>query len=313
MLMRWKRTSRLKLVDEADAPPRTLEIFAEVRERLGVPVVPKLYQAYAAFPEFLELHWTAFRPVLESRQFFLLGARLAAEAYTRAHNYFEVQKLGSRELNASIADTIPLVQVLDYYQYLNPLLLLIAVGQMQAFESAVGQDGGRVERASHPIFSVAPRWLDDEQANPQIRRIWEERRHMLSLAFVSEEHRALACWPGFYQEFWSAMKDVLKSPLCSDCQSRIAESAWTLVRELPARIETNLPDLLEAGLEDDTLSAVVEMNQAFVQALSGLMLDISFARIGYEGGTRTEHRSHAAKPPASDTKSKKAGSPPQAA
>jgi len=84
MNMRWKRGNRLRLVSEDEAPSRTRKIFDEVRRDLGLPVVPVLYQAYAVFPEFLELHWEAFRPVVQSRQFFQLGARLAAETYTRA-------------------------------------------------------------------------------------------------------------------------------------------------------------------------------------------------------------------------------------
>ena len=52
-----------------------------------LPVLRFLYQAYAAYPEFLEIHWQAFRPAVQSRQFFLCGARLAAESYTRVHNY----------------------------------------------------------------------------------------------------------------------------------------------------------------------------------------------------------------------------------
>ena len=96
--MRWRRGSRLKLVTEAEAPSGTRAIFDEVRHSLGLPKVPLLYQAYAAYPEFLEIHWQVFRPAVESRQFFSLGARLAAESYTRAHNYFEVGSLASREL-----------------------------------------------------------------------------------------------------------------------------------------------------------------------------------------------------------------------
>src|SRR5437868_4348400 len=91
--MRWKRGNRLKLVTEADAPSRTRQIFDEVRHALGLPEVPFLYQAYAAYPVFLELHWQSFCPSVESQQFFQLGDRLAAEAYTRAHNYFGVRDL----------------------------------------------------------------------------------------------------------------------------------------------------------------------------------------------------------------------------
>lgn len=311
MLMRWKRGSQLKLVNEADAPRRTREIYAEVRQRLGVPTVPKLYEAYAAFPEFLDLHWQAFRPVLESRQFFLLGARMAAECYTRAHNYFPNPKLPSINTQSGTVEPLSLTEVIDFYQYLDPLLLLIAVAQMQALEGPLGQGQAQSEPAHHPSFPVAPPVLGDEEASPDVHRIWEERRQILALAFISDEHRSLACWPGFYLEYWSALNNLLQSPLYPDSQSRIVESAWSLVRELPGRIDTEIPQLLEAGVKDEQLSALAATNAAFVQALSGLVLDITFARIGSEAATRTEARHQ--KPPAPELKHQKVGSPTRAA
>ncbi len=286
--MRWKRGSRLRLVSEADASPRAREIFAQVRERLGVPIVPPLFQAYAVFPEFLELHWRSFHPLIESRQFFVLGARLAAECYTRAHNYFAIDSLAGRKAEPAENVTPPLPQVLDYYQYLDPLLLLITAAQMLAFEGTAGVSAEAPDSARHASFPVAPRLLSDSEATAAVQRIWEERRRILELAFVSDEHRALACWPEFYQRYWAGMKDLLQSPLYTDCQYRIGESATKLVRELPVPVDTAIPQLLDAGLDNDQVYSLVRVNEAFLQALTGLLLDITFARIGLEGGNHKE-------------------------
>ena len=283
--MRWKRGNRLRLISTSEAPPQTRAIFDELRHSLGVPTVPALYRAYAAFPEFLELHWQAFRPVLASRQFFLLGARLAAESYTRAHNYFEIPSLPSRGPASEAAGGLPIAQVLDYYQYLDPLLLLIASAQMQAFEGAIGQAEAAPDEARHANFPVAPCLLDDAHASVAVQRVWEERRRILHLAFVSEEHRALACWPEFYLECWTALKQLLPSPIYADCQYRIGESACVLARELPERIETEISQLLDAGVDSEAVTSLARIQEAFVEALTGLLLDVTFARIGCEGGS----------------------------
>jgi hypothetical protein len=307
--MRWKRGSRLQLVSEDEASPRTREIFVEVRERLGVAAVPALYRAYAAFPEFLELHWQAFRPVIESRPFFVMGARLAAECYTRAHNYFELPAIPCQ---AQVAETLPLAQVLDYYQYLDPLLLLVTAAQMQAFEGPIGQRQEDPEAAQHPVFPVTPCSMSDSEAPSAVHRIWEERRRVLELAFVSDEHRALACWPDFYQPYWAELKELLRSPLYADCQYRIGESALKLARELPVTLETTIPQLWEAGLDDRQISSLARINAAFMQALTGLVLDITFARIGYEGGTMRERNLNSEdRPPQKPVES--AGAPSRAA
>lgn len=321
--MRWKRGSRLRLVSEADASPRTREIFAEVRESLGLPVVPLLYRAYAVFPDFLELHWQSFRSLIDSRQFFVLGARLAAECYTRAHNYFAVDDLSGLEAETAANITLPLPHVLDYYQYLDPLLLLITAAQMQAFEGAAGGLIQEPENARHASFSVPPPLLSDSQATVDVQRIWEERRRILELAFVSDEHRSLACWPVFYQRYWSELKDLLESPLYADCQYRLGESAMKLARELPVPIETAIPQLLEAGLDSDQLYGLVRVNEASLQALTALLLDATFARIGLEGGNRkvefAESEAGGEKPVASERalpperRARQAGTPTRAA
>jgi hypothetical protein len=309
--MRWKQGNRLKLVTESEAPAPTRQIFDEMRNWLGISAVPKLYQAYAAFPEFLQLHWQAFRPAVETRQFFLLGARLAAECYTRAHNYFEVRNLASNDPLSAGSDALPLAQVLDYYQYLDPLLLLIAAAQMQAFEGPIGQRPAIPQPGLHPCFPIAPPLLSDAEATPAVHRIWDERRRMLELAFISDEHRALACCPRFYEEYWLALKDLLRLPLYADSQLRVGESAWSLTRELPAKVDIGIPLLLDAGLDDEQVSSAIRINEAFLQALSGLVLEITFARIAYEGGTRRE--SHAESLLPVEKPPQKTGSPTRAA
>ena len=307
--MRWKRGNRLRLIGEGEAPPRTREIFDEVRQSLGVPTVPAFYQAYAVFPQFLEMHWAAFRPAIRSRQFFSLGARLAAESYTRAHSYLDVGSLTVSD------DTVPtahlsLGQVLDYYQFLDPLLLLIASAQMQAFEGPVGRKGV-AEATLHPLFQAAPALVTDEEAGASVQRIWTERRRLLEVAFTSDEHRALAVWPEFYREYWACLRKSITSPVYADTQYRIGESAWTMVHELPARVETAPAQLLENGMEVEELASLMRINQAFMQAMAGLLLDVTFARIACDGGSREQ--SQPLSSAASTSVRKKAKSPTRAA
>ena len=309
--MRWRRGQCLTLVGESEAPGPTREIFGQVRDTLGIPEVPKLYQAYAAFPEFLQLHWQAFRPALELRESFLLGSRLAAESYTRAHNYFEIAPMRHEGAGSHAPSCLSLTEVLDYYLYLDPLLLLIAAVQMRAFEGPVGSLLGCPGPAQHSRFAVAPCLLKNGQADAELQRSWRERGRMLELGFIADEHRALACWPEAYVEYWAALKDLLQSPVCADCRYRLAESALGMADEFPVAVETNLVQLQDAGLDDNQISSLVRVNEAFLQGLTGLVLDITFARIGCEGGTRPELCAQAG--PAPELAMHTAGSPIRAA
>jgi hypothetical protein len=249
-----------------------------------------LYPAYAVVPRFLDLHWQAFGPLLHTRQFFRMGERLGAEAYTRAQSYFDIPDLRSIRLHDHAAHdgNCGLAGTLEYYQYLDPLLLLITVAQMQAFDGNVGCPQGETEPANPKGFVNIPALAPIEGAGLPLSRIWEERRRALGLAFVPEEHRAMAMWPEFYQRYWTALKDLMASPLYADCQFRIGESAWELAAELPVQIETEIPRLLEAGITDDEIRLLARINESLIGSLTGLLLDVTFLRIACEGGSRAQ-------------------------
>jgi hypothetical protein len=249
-----------------------------------------LYQAYAAVPTFLKLHWEALRPALHTKKFFGMGERLAAEAYTRAQSYFaipDVSGLGRATNEHRAAEMDSLVHALEYYQYLDPLLILITVAQMQAFDGVVGSVDEQAERGSPRLNTLAPELADPERPAPVLQRLWEERRRALDLAFVPDEHRAAAMWPGIYQPCWTALRDLVASPLYADCQYRIGESAWGLVSDLPVQIETDITRLLEAGLTDEEISYSARVNESLIGAFTGMLLDVTFMRIACEGGSRT--------------------------
>src|SRR5256885_6773144 len=149
-----EKRGKLKFVREREAEGRTREIFDEVRHALRIPGIPLLYQAYAAHPEFLELHWRAFKPLLASAEFFNTADRLRGEAYTRAHNYFPINDLCEPldRMSFSPGAKHQLGDVIDLFNFKDPLVLLISSIQLLAFDQAIPQEELPAASAEHPIF-----------------------------------------------------------------------------------------------------------------------------------------------------------------
>lgn len=285
--MRSKRGSRLKLVNEADAPLPLRAIFDDVRHGLGVPSVPLLYRAYAAVPGFLQLHWKTLKPMLETGQFFALGARLCAETYTRAQSYLEIPDLRAEFEASERTETDRVSDVLDYYQYLDPLLILITAAQMQAFGGPVGHDLSRdIGTGSRHKFTRSPQLAETWCDVSGLERPWDEHWRSLTAGFIPEEHRALAKWPQLYQRCRFDLQQLAALPLYADCQFRLAESAFGLVRELPVQVEMGISVLLEAGITDEQISLATKINETLLSAFTSLLLDVMFTRIACEGGSR---------------------------
>src|SRR5947209_6848358 len=133
--MAWKR-QKLRMVPEAEAQGDVLEIYSEIKQALGLPYINPMFQALGSYPKYFRIFWDALRADLETREFFSLAQRIAAEAYTRVHNYLNVPDLSQRvnELGFSTGAQEELRDVIDLYLYNNSVLLLIVAAEMQGFE-----------------------------------------------------------------------------------------------------------------------------------------------------------------------------------
>src|SRR3954462_10191096 len=234
-----ERRGKLLLVREKEADGRIREIFELIKQSLGIPFVPVIYQALAAYPEFLEQHWRAFSQLTAAHQFFQLGSRLRGEAYTRMHNYFQIEDLCEplTEMSFSSGAKHQLGDVIDLFNYVNPLLLVIISAQLSAFEQPIGQSrNGQVGRAEHPHFMERPVLIEEETASVPVKRVYQEIKRVLSLPVVNTDYRAFARWPDFLNEFWKALRRIVQAPSYHEQQRALCESSEAMVKELKCRL-----------------------------------------------------------------------------
>jgi len=286
--MPWRKGNKLKVVREAEAEGRTADIYREIKSALGVPHVNVVFQAYAVYPEFLARFWEACRPLVATQEFFDLAERIGAEAYTRMHNYFAVPDLCSGVAREGLSADArqDLTSIAELFHYNNPLLLLLVSAQMQAFETSVGRSGQATQPADPPVFSGTPALIEEDEAAPAIRRIYDDIKRTFGLPIVNTDYRAFARWPDFLETYWPVLKNIAQSPVYQESQQGIHESAWNLARELPVPFDLSASKLIDDGMDDDHVSDVFRITELFVHVLSGLVLNVAVAKIGLEGGTQ---------------------------
>jgi hypothetical protein len=293
--MPWQKRNRLKRVCENEAQGRIREIYAETKDVFGVPYVDFVFQAFAVYPAFLELHWQALKTVVTSQQFFTLADRLRADAYTRAHSYLPVRDFGEpvRRMNLGEDEHRELVRVIDLGNYGMPLVLLTMAAQFLAFEAPIGRVDAVQTPADHPVFPGAPVLVEEDVAPTEVRRIFEELKRCLNLPFVPGEYQAFARWPEFLDIYWQSTKNAIKSPVYEGCHHALRETAFSLAREFPQPLQLAIPDLSESGMSDSDITSVVRITELFVYSLSASVLNLAVAKIGIEGGTRMKERDKA--------------------
>ena len=286
--MPLSRKRRLPLVREADVSGRTLEIYQEIKSALGVPHVNVIFQAYGVYPRFLDLMWKTMQPAVETLDFFRFADRLRAEAYTSTHNYFSIPDLcySIREVHFSVGAQHELTDAVELFHYNNPLLLLIAATQLQAFEDGPMHHRTAPTGADHPVFTQKFVKITEEAAPLPIRKIYEEMKRILGVSFINTDYQTFARWPDFLTLYWNALKPVVSSPVYGESQHALRESALLLASDLPNAPRLSVEHMQEAGLTDEEISPVIHITEEFLELLAGLVQNIAFAKIALEGGNR---------------------------
>ena len=281
--MPWRKGRRLPLVRESEANGETLQVYEQAKQILGVPYVSAMFRALAVYPKFLELFWQSVRPALETQQFFHLGDRLRAEAYTCVHNYLSLPELSAardlpRETQQEIRETI------EIFHYLDPLMLLLATTQMAAFERPVGQLPAGKTPAQHPIFVRPPLLAEEETASPEAKAIYEDMKPAFGSTALNTAYLALGRFPEFLENYWKVLKPITQSPLYTLSHAGVRETAWALVSEFPAPVELSSGRLSDIGLAAEEITAVARISELFVEGLSRRIVNVAVAKICVEGG-----------------------------
>jgi len=281
------RKRRLPLVSEADATGRTLEIYQQIKSALGVPHVNVIFQAYGAHPRFLDVMWNLLRPAVATREFFAKADHLGAEAYTWMHNYFPVPDLcyQIKQIDFSVGAPHELTGVVELFHYNNPLLLLIAA-ILLAFEDGPVKHWTAEVGADHPVFKDKPIKITEEAAPAPIRKIYDDIKRTLGASYVNTDYQAFARWPDFLSAYWNALKAALASPIYGESKHSLRESALSLASQLPNAPQLGMEHVHEMDLGSQEMSAAIHITEEFLETLSGLVLNIAFARIALEGGNQ---------------------------
>jgi len=231
------------------------------------------------------MHWQVLGPVVETSGFFHLADRVRADAYTRMHNYFDIPDLRPclADLKLTGGDICELTRLTEFFHYSVSVFLLIATVQMQAFDSRTGQRGN-TSAAVHPVFEGPLPLVPEDNPPANIRKIYDEMKRTLNVPFLNVPYQAYAHWPAFLSLYWELLKQVLQSPIYIESLHGVRDTAWTLAREVPRTVELTVSELIESGIPDDDITAIVRMTEVFVKVLGGVALNVALAKIGLEGG-----------------------------
>jgi hypothetical protein len=283
----------VRLVQETEAEDeRAIEVYRDLKHSLRVPVVASLFQAYAAWPRFLDALWRRLRPSLLAASF-LERSQIISNAAVDSISVWPVTDHASAlSIRHSAREVARMRDLVELYHHLNPKLLIIASAVDGALANGVigglGNTGPRKPGASYDIGydhrTVSVAFSNEREAPLRVRSIFEDMKATADIAWIDAEHRAIATSPDWLEIWWRDCKPTYADPRRAEIRDRLRAQGRAAAGELPYRLALSADLLSDLGLQAPEREQITQTNRVFCESLPGLIIDTAIARKGLGAG-----------------------------
>ena len=283
--MPWNR-NKLSMVSESEAKGDTARIFFDLKETLGIPHVSMAFRVLASLPRFFPVLWKAARPMLQTGEFFSAAEQIRADAHHRMQTRFSVPDLHSKLIQMDFSQRAQdeVMDVVQLYEYVNPVLVLTMAALSQGMEHPDGPIKHGILPAQHPSHPSRPILVDERLAPEPTRKLYDDIKRTMGTPYLNTSYITFGRWPDFLREYWGTLKPVIGTPNYEEQRSALKAFALGAANDLPEAIHLPKSAMDKAGVSDEERSNAVQTVHFFLDLLSKQVLNIAYARVGLEGG-----------------------------
>jgi len=228
-------------ITEAEAVGEVAEIFADLRDTLGVNVVNLVWRHIATFPGALAWAWATLRPIYVSGAVGMEARRLRSELVTPALSVWPASALRCVQVDTTSEAMIR--HVLASYNRSNALNLVALSALVRHIDGApwsAAASGVAAASLSEPgIEGALPKLLALDEVTKDTAdlilkiNLLADRNHG---RIVASMYRHLAHWPGFLALCYAQL-----APLAADGSiTQMIESALAQASQAGARLQSQL-------------------------------------------------------------------------
>lgn len=277
------------MVAEGEAKGEIAQIYLDLKDTLGIPHVSMVFRILASYPKFFSLFWKCARPMLQTGEFFTAAEQIRAQGYNQVKSGFSVPDLHARltELEFTERAQEEVQDVVNLYEYINPVLLLVMAALIDGFEHPEGAPKHGVLAAHHPSHPARPILVDERLAPEPTRKLYEDIKQTMGTPYLNTSYITFGRWPDFLREYWGALKPIIGSPGYEQQRAALRQFALTAANDLPETIHLSQKNLVDAGVGEEERSQVLQTIHFFLDLLSKQVLNIAFAKVALEGGNRS--------------------------
>ncbi len=223
------REETLAFVSERDATGETAELFADIRDTLGLPVVNLIWRHFATVDGGLPWAWGALRPLYACGAVEAAAARLVTRLELPA--LAPIPACVLRGAGVTDADTPVVAAILDSYNRGNALnacaLAALLAEAGEGGEGDVPESGGRDTHLPKPAVTVPPMPDLAELAPPVRDLVWQVNGlgQAGGDAVLASLYKHLGPWPGFLSLTWALLAPLDRDGRLANAVARAGAAA----------------------------------------------------------------------------------------
>lgn len=263
----------MKLIKPANADESLHRIYETIRDDLKINYVPDLFQALAAYPEYLSRVQEALEPVVTSLEF-----DEAAEKVTQAaeESVADLPLPPAEQLEHLLTVKIDPQIAGDLHAFAKgePKALLIATIIHASIRGERGEGKHTFEPATPSPHGPALRLVEEELPSKAVEDIYQEIEGSTNLSFIPSEYRAMAKWPPFLTAAWDHIHEVIGSAPYDLAREKVVESAYFPAKSWFSPETLGLGALLDSEISDEDQRSVVSVIRDFKRMLADLVVQV---------------------------------------
>lgn len=278
---------RLVVVQEAEAPDAVRDLFDEITDTLGFPVVNVIFRAFAKYPRFLRTSWDFLKPNVLTQDLFDKTEVIRRQAALLVRDRLGVGDYRAEaRLRGSSDDALRQVRaVLDFFLYCDPFLLMIA----STLQSSLSGHALAGKPWAHllPHHTNPTRFQDivlvePEEAPVAVQSDYREIMEAHAVPFVASDYRALGRWPAVLALAWQDWRKRVATDAYADAVQELNELSLALARDLPFAFAVSQQTLSSAGFTPAQVADILATVDLFQGMLPALIVNIAAFRIGLD-------------------------------
>jgi len=262
-------------------------IADEVRAALRAPIVPSpIMRLVEAAPGYLDVVWPRVASSVGTAGFLGSALYLADMALTEVEAVYEpvLTRDALREAGVRDDDIAALLDVVDWFHYGQPQLLLLLAALAEAFGRDRVGGYGKAEPRAVTERERAHLALDLRLATPGAGLL-PEIAAALNLDAAPDLYRAVAMWPAYLDVAWEELQHLAAYPPFRRRGRGLYFYARSGARFLAEPLEADSKALCAAGLGDVTIEAARAAVDDALPAVAMMVMHAEAMRLGL--GVRT--------------------------